>query len=554
MMNKDDIYNKIKPLFPLSYEEDSLASVISEIKRSLYSTLESDDQPRYPGSYHEEAYQQLIDKYSRVEVEGHDHASFLDDVVNDLFNGVPRWKSPNIAYNICAAPNLAATAIYALALDENVHNVNNGLSGNTLVAEQAVIKMLAELADVETKPYGLFTFGGTSTNLYGMKIGIRKCSPDSIFSGLDGKVRVLLTEDCHFSHASNADWLGIGLDNTLTIEANKDRTSSLTDAYKKACQVVKDGYKLAAIVLNGGTTYGHTIDDIKGFVELRDRLVKEYKLPYKPHIHVDSVIGWPWLSFKDYDFDRNPLEILPEALPFLKRQYERISQVKLADSWGIDFHKGLGATPASSSMVMVNNFEDIALLSKKVSSKTEVHHLAHEFSSFSPADYTLETTRAAGAALAALVSLRVLGLDGIRRNLANLIEQTILMRKLITDSNDMFTLNADSEGFVTMVRFLPVGRSIKNIYEYTADELKEDNKYLNAFFKWDKETRIDKGIGVEYSVSSSYIKAAGDVGVAAVKLYPTSPHFNAASASRMVQTLVEQKGIFDATIWAEQTA
>jgi hypothetical protein len=205
-------------------------------------------------------------------------------------------------------------------------------------------------------------------------------------------------------------------------------------------------------------------------------------------------------------------------------------------------------------MVMVNNFEDIALLSKKVSSKTEVHHLAHEFSSFSPADYTLETTRAAGAALAALVSLRVLGLDGIRRNLANLVEQTILMRKIIAASEDMFTLNADSEGFVTMIRFLPTGRSIKGIHEYTADELKEDNKYLSSFFKWDKETRIDKGLGVEYSVSSSYVKAVGGVGVAAIKLYPTSPHFNAASASKMVQTLIDQKRIFDTTIWAKQTA
>lgn len=284
---------------------------------------------------------------------------------------------------------------------------------------------------------------------------------------------------------------------------------------------------------------------------MRDKLVEEYGLSYKPHIHVDSVIGWAWLVFKDYDFEKNALEITPEALLLLKNQYERISQVKLADSWGIDFHKGLGATPASSSMIIVNNFEDIALLSKKVSSKTEIHHLADEFSSYSPADYTLETTRAAGAALAALVSLRVLGLDGIRRNLANLVEQTILMRKLIAASNDMFTLNAASDGFVTMVRFLVPGRNTRDIFEYSPSELAEDNNYLNAFFKWDKEARINKGIGVEYSVSSSYVKAAGGVGVAAIKLYPTSPHFNAESASKMVQTLVSQKRIFDMTVWSK---
>src|SRR3989339_142932 len=548
-MNNNDIYNKIKVLFPLSYEDDSFAFAISSIKKTLYGKLENNGQPRYSGSYDENAYDYLIEKYSRVEVEGNDYIDLLKDVVNDLFIGVPRWRSPNILYNICTSSNLAASVIYSLALDENVHNVNSGLSGNTLVAEHAVTKILARLANIETKPYGLFTFGGTSTNLYAMKIGIKKCSPNSSFSGLDGKVKILLTEDCHFSHPSNADWLGVGLDNVSTIKANKDRSSNLSDAEEKARRILQEGYKLAAILINGGTTYDHTIDNIKEFVVLRDKLTEEYKLPYKPHIHVDSVIGWSWLSFKDYDFNKNELEISTDALLPLKNQYEKISQVRLADSWGIDFHKGVGATPADSSLIIVNKFEDISLLSKKISAKTEIHQLAQEFSSFSPVDYTLETTRAAGAALAALVSLKVLGLNGIRRNLSNLVEQTIKMRKLIKNTKGIFTLNPDSEGFVTMIRLIPGYRNIKDIYDYSRGELEEDNKYINAFFKWDKKTRIDKGIGIEYSVTSSYIKATDGIGVVAVKLYPTSPHFSEKNATETVETLINQKKIFDEKVW-----
>lgn len=548
-MNKDDIYNNIKILFPLSYEEDTFAFAVASIKKELYNKLKNNVQPRYLESSNQGSCNDLIDKYSQVEVTGKEHITLLKDIVNDLFSGVPRWRSPHILYNICAPSNLAASAIYSLALEENIHNVNSGLSGNTLVAEHAVTKILSKLADIKTTPYGLFTFGGTSTNLYAMKIGIKKCSPNSSFSGLDGKVKVLLTEDCHFSHASNADWLGIGLDNILTIKANKDRTSNLDDAEQKIRKTLDEGYKLATIIINGGTTYGHTIDDIQGFVDLRDKLAEEYKLTYKPHIHVDSVIGWSWLSFKDYDFDQNLLGISSEALRRVKKQYERISQVNLADSWGIDFHKGVGATPANSSMIMVNKFEDISLLSKKISSKIEIHQLAQEFSAFSPVDYTIETTRAAGAALAALVSLKVLGLDGIRRNLSNLIEQTILMRKLIKKEDRILTLNPDSDGFVTMVRLIPRKQDIKDIYEYTKDELESGNKYVNSFFKWDKGTRIDKGVGIEYSVSSSYIKATGEVGVAAVKLYPTSPHFSKESATETIKTLIRQKKTFDEEIW-----
>ncbi len=548
-MNKNEVYEKIKPLFPLSYKEDHLAFTISEVKKYLYTKLKSDDLPRYPQSRHIETYQKLIDKYANIGTEGNDHLDVLSEVVSDLFSGVPRWRSPSIAYNVCAPSNLAATAIYALALDENIHNVNSGLSGNALIAEQAIVKLLAKLAGIRSKPYGLFTFGGTATNLYAMKIGIKKCNPNSTFSGLDGNIKILLTEDCHFSHASNADWLGIGLDNILTIRANQDRTSDLADAYKKARKILNNSHKLAAIVVNGGTTYDHTIDDIRGFSDLRDTLVKEYNLPYRPHLHVDSVIGWAWLAFKGYDFDKNPLEILPEALPSLEYQYKRISQVKLADSWGVDFHKGLGATPASSSIIMVNAFKDITLLSKKASSKTDIHHLAHQFSSLSPADYTIETTRAAGSSLSAMVSLQVLGLDGIRRNLANLVEQTILMRRLIADSKDIFTLNNTSKGYATMVRLLPPKRKIKHLHKYTESEIKEDNEYLNEFFKWDKRTRIDKGVGVEYSVTCSYVKIANNLGVAAIKIYPTSPHFSPTSASRMIKILIDQKRIFDTKIW-----
>lgn len=544
-MDKDEIYKKIKVLFPLSAQEDTFAGLISGMKTNLYNKLADDEQPRYPGSYNLEMYERLITKYSHIKDNGTDHLVLLNEVIEDLFNGVPRWRSPRIMYNICASPNLAASAIYSLALEENIHNVNSGLSGDTLIAEHAITKILATLADLRTRPYGLFTFGGTSTNLYAIKMGIKKTDPDSTFKGLDGSVHILVTEDCHFSHASNADWLGIGLDNVWTIRADRDRTSNLDDANLKARQVLEMGHKLAAIIINGGTTYGHTIDDVEGFVRLRDRLVQEYRLEYKPHIHVDSVIGWSWLVFSGYDFVRNPLRISSEALSYVRNQYDKISALKTADSWGVDFHKGLGATPASSSIIMVNNFEDIALLSKKVSTKTEIHHLAHDFSEFSPVDYTLETTRAAGAALSALVTMQVLGLDGLRRNLANLVEQTILLRGLIAEAEGMFTLNADSEGFVTMVRLLQPGEKEKDIYQYTKSELEGGNRYLNDFFKWDKQTRIDQGIGIEYSVSSSYIKSPSGVSVAAIKLYPTSPHFDERNATEAVQTLVEQKKLFD---------
>ena len=35
----------------------------------------------------------------------------------------------------------------------------------------------------------------------------------------------------------------------------------------------------------------------------------QFEVAVKPHIHVDSAIGWPLLFFLDYDFQKNPLRI-----------------------------------------------------------------------------------------------------------------------------------------------------------------------------------------------------------------------------------------------------
>ncbi|MEK7202683.1 MAG: hypothetical protein AAB669_04120 [Patescibacteria group bacterium] len=274
-------------------------------------------------------------------------------------------------------------------------------------------------------------------------------------------------------------------------------------------------------------------------------MIKEFDLSYKPHLHVDSVIGWSWLVFKGYDFEKNDMNISSAALNALREQYEKIAQVKLADSWGIDFHKSIGSVPAVSSMIMINNAQDALLLSKKVSSKTELHQLAGDANTLSPIDYTLETTRPAGAPLSALVAIKTIGIEGLRRNLANLVESAFLLRGLLSGKKGVAILNDKSPGFVTMVQIIPSNVTQKHVLEYDSAELKEINSYIARFFKWDKETRVDKVGGAEYSISSCYYKNTAGVNIAAVKFYPTSPHMSSAIIKNLVSTFLKQKKIFD---------
>ena len=58
------------------------------------------------------------------------------------------------------------------------------------------------------------------------------------------------------------------------------------------------GKKIAAIIATMGTTDAFGLDDLQAIVAMRDSLVDEFQLSYRPHIHADAVIGWAWSVFK----------------------------------------------------------------------------------------------------------------------------------------------------------------------------------------------------------------------------------------------------------------
>ena len=511
-----------------------------------------------PERYSREEFHELVEKYSRLPLHpAKDSIKEFKGAIGDLFIGIPRWKHGLQQSNVGTAVNAASSAAYALALDENVLNVNDGLAGNTLVAEQAVTRMMASLAGLPAKaPFGLFTFGGSATNLYGMKIGIRKALPESSQAGIYKRVQVFVSKEAHFSHQSAANWLGIGVDNVDSVASRSDHTINVTELEQKLRKALGKGTAVGAIILNGGTTYDHAIDSIDRVVALRDKLVKEFKLPYKPHIHVDSVIGWGWLMFSGYDWKKNPLDISAKTLEKLKNQYDKIKHVRLADSWGVDFHKGIGGCPVACSLVMINRREDVVLLARPSVGDAKHRMLAEEFSSISPVDYTLETSRPSGAPLAALLGLRTRGKRGYQQHLANLIEHTGHLRELLGKHEEIQVSNQKTDGFATLVRLLPPGMPKIRLKDELADASPQSRKlsdrisdYTTRFFAWSHENFIRKGDGPEYSFSSQYLTAPSGAELSALKVYPVSPHFSQSHAEETAEAIIARQHLFNQAVW-----
>lgn len=553
--NPSRISDLSKPIGYLEHVREQFAIGPMEAIPDLLEKIENDLQnaARISGKYNKDTYSQLLEKYAVFPVDSSSSPIILvRDILKDLFGGVPLWRSPNLQYNVGASVNRVSSALYSLALDLNIFNINDGLSGNTIIAEHAVTRILSELADVDHKnSCGFFTFGGTATNLYAIKLAVSKTFPQSRKDGIPRNIKIAITEDSHFSHLNALNWLGVGVENALVIKANTDRTSNLQDAEEKLKGAIEAGYKIPVIVVNGGTTYDNAIDDIDGFILLRNNLIKKYKLDYIPQIHVDSVIGWSWLMFKDYDFGKNILGIESDTLDLLKSQYDKIRKVSRADSWGIDFHKGVGSCPIPCSLIMINRAETASFLS--YNEKMDTHQLAREFSEFSPVDYTLETSRPAGAALAALGAIHALGKTGYQAHLGNLVQLNQLLRQLLLQNkrNDIDILNENSPGYVTMVRIYPpdlaymkdieTSDSDENAVEYT----EKVNVYMKSFFKFDTDNRMKYSKGVEYSYSSKYIPAFSGAKMGALKFYPTSPYIDAEHIREAVEILLRQKDAFD---------
>jgi glutamate/tyrosine decarboxylase-like PLP-dependent enzyme len=522
---------------------------LMEMKANVYKELLPDDSsPRFDGGDRNNC-NLCIDKDLTITDEGMDPLRVFKEIISELCRDAPNWNSQNLHYNVGAPINNAAAMSYSFALENNIFTINSGLAGNTLLAEKAVVKILSKLANISNKTTGWFTFGGTGINLYGLKTGIKKAAPKSSEEGIPRNMKIITTSNAHFGHAVCAEWMGIGTNNIVVIKENNDGTTNINDFEHKLQQELEKKSLIGCIYLNGGTSYSHVIDDIKKLTKIRDSLGTKYGLEYKPHIHIDTVIGWFWLFFNGYDWEENPLEIHSDVLLKIKRQYKRISQIKYADSWGSDFHKGIGGCPVDCSVFILNNKKDSKLLSKKENKSMQLHQIAEEFSHDSPVNYTLENSRSAGPMLSALTSLMTMGKNGYREYLANLISASVQLKKFLKKNPRLFSCDMYDQGFVVMIRLypetFPLDKIGQDVYEGYGAFVHVINKYNKEFFDWEYHNRLKKpSSGIEYSYSTNFI-SRNNVGIHALKIYLMSPFLSVSDIEKLVDSIIEMKKKFD---------
>ncbi|MGW2559026.1 pyridoxal phosphate-dependent decarboxylase family protein [Streptomyces sp. NPDC001514] len=250
-------------------------------------------------------------------------------------------------------------------------------AGGTLI-ERRLIDWTADRIGLGPAADGVFTSGGTQSNLQAMLLAREEAKTDDL-----SKLRIFSSECSHFSVQKSATLLGLGRDAVVSVPVDRDkrlRTAALAAELEK-CR--RDGLVPMAVVATAGTTDFGSIDPLPEIADLCTL--------YGAWMHVDAAYGCGLL-------------VSPTRRPLL-------DGIERADSVTVDYHKSF-FQPVSSSAVLVRD-------------GATLRHATYHADYLNPrrtveeripnqVDKSLQTTRRFDA-LKLWMTLRVMGADGVGR-------------------------------------------------------------------------------------------------------------------------------------------
>jgi glutamate/tyrosine decarboxylase-like PLP-dependent enzyme len=443
-------------------------------------------------------------------------------------DGQIRWHSPYALHNVNPPTLLPAAAAAAVTSLYNPNALWDLVSGGFLDLERQVVRQLAGLVRWDpAEADGLFTFGGKGGILYAIRLGLNRCLPGSAAGGLSAAARpaVLTTSQNHYSIRSACALLGLGRDAVVdvpTVDGRMDVT-----AFRSAVtELTEAGRPLACVVLCGGNTLDAVVDPVAGITAELDRL----PLATRPWVHLDLPLGWPWLFFDGYDFDRNPLALSAAAVAAARAIAGQLSGTDRADSTSFDFHK-LGFCPYSTSVFATRHWQDI---------RTAFGEPVPAEPWLAPGEnfrqhHSIEHSRSAAPIAAAWVTLRVLGRDGFRACLGHLHDLTALLREELTAAG-MRMLNPAAPSLATL--FVPP------VPGDTGDPDRQ-NVYTESLFR--RVSGMDGGVERPLSVGfvPAYMVGADGVPLAALRIYLANPLLDRPGLRAAVEHFCALKRDFD---------
>jgi glutamate/tyrosine decarboxylase-like PLP-dependent enzyme len=469
----------------------------------------------------------------------------VEEVTGELVSyleGMTIFGHPRAQQNVVSPASIPSLIGVLLASTYKPNLSGDDYSLRVAQAEVEVSAIIARMIGYDPgQAAGVFTFGGTGTSLYAVRIGLEKACPGTMEEGVRDDPVVFASDTAHYCRYNIAGWLGLGAKRLITVPSNERNEIDLVELGQAARAALARGQKIAAFIATMGTTDAFGLDDLQGIVELRDELVEEFKLSYRPHVHADAVIGWAWSVFNDYDVEENPLGFRRRTLRALAGAGRRIRHLYLADSIGIDFHK-TGFTPYISSLFLLKTGDEFRLISRA----PELMPYLYRFGSYHPGKFTLETSRSGDGILAAWASLRLFGKLGMQATLGHLVEMTQVLREHLDGHEATSVLNRDNFGTVTIFRVYPPGVDTFTIRQQEFDDpgkvdlLRAHNEYNRRINDYVHREAL-AGRGVLLSLTECYRRTRHGEPIVGMKSYMLSPFVDEEHVEVVVRKVLEAR-------------
>jgi L-2,4-diaminobutyrate decarboxylase len=310
-----------------------------------------------------------------------------------------------------AIPALSAEVLIA-AVNSSVDTWDQSTAG-TLI-EQRLIDWTAGRIGFGAAADGVFTSGGTQSNLQGLLLAREETRGEKVFA----------TTESHFSVGKAAGILGLAADAVVGVAT--DGSGRMDPAALAAAieDVRRDGGRPMAVVATAGTTDLGRIDPVDPIADVCER--------HNVWLHVDAAYGCGLLASR--------------------RRRHLLDGIERADSVTVDFHKSF-FQPVSSSAIVVRRGETlrrIAVHADYLNPRTATVP--------NQVDKSLQTTRRLDA-LKLWMTLRAMGSDRIGEMFDAVVDRAHEAYLRLLDDPDFEVLTPPTLSTL-LFRFRPAGLSV----------------------------------------------------------------------------------------------
>lgn len=329
--------------------------------------------------------------------EGDDPTTVLDDVLTKIVENSIHVSHPTSIGHLHCPPLIPAIAAELIigALNQSMDSWDQSSTATYL--EERLIKWVSEKLDLTSSADGTFTSGGTQSNYMGLLLARdRFCDKqwgwNVKMQGLppeSHKLRILCSEDAHFTVKKSAFQLGLGEQAVVTVPTDTNKKMNTCKLTEEIERLIAAGLLPMCIVATAGTTDFGSIDPIPEVTEIAEK--------HGLWLHVDAAYGG--------------------ALMLSQKHSHKLAGIEQADSITIDFHKQF-YQPISCGAFFVKNKESFRYLAHHADylnpENDEEDGLVHLVSK------SVQTTRRFDA-LKLFMSLRIVG----EKNFASMIDYTL---------------------------------------------------------------------------------------------------------------------------------